>query len=1366
MNNRPLFPLVLMLLLTLSAQAQFSNNGRVTNRANRISERQLSFIVKANSLYTGTKQGIFVHQGPSARTLVNLGSFTADTNHTDIFQGPGGKPGPQEIAGRVRPYFFNLALQNGANQSITISNTDGANVRGLATFANGLTTTVRSLTTAGALRFDTQARYTGGLTDAQHVDGYVSKVGSTSFTFPVGSSTDSRPLTISAPLVATDQVGVAWIEGDPTTTPDPSDASALHPISQFDTRTLTAVSPVGQWDWVPLNGTGAGLAIRVTIPDMSGFSSPASLRLVGWNGRQWVNLSTGEKPYSAGRSYASFNTDNSILTGTMVAGITAIGIGRFPSEIQLSGNLFDDGNGLTDGLVNQVGLGPKPVNGTDIDPLRSGSQPLFVSLVGSAGYALFTEPVSTSGTYSFSAVTADTYSVVLSTNPQGSITPSLPTSWTATGEHLGTGPGNDGLADGILTGVTVTTAAVTNANFGIDRLPEGASVVLATQPNPGGGGRTPIPASAFTATDLEDGTYASNLAGRFVSLRPASGGTLYYQGNPVSTALDIPIFDPTQVSLDPSSNNATTADFSYVLRDNANVSSNSTLNPIYISQPFTGASISIAGNLFDDGNGLTDNTVNQTGQGPNPLDGTAVPSATDSPTPLFVSLTIDGNVFTTVPVSSAGSYSFSSVQGNSAYTLVLSTNSAGSVEPSLPSSWTYTGEFLGTSAGNDFTPDGRLQVSIGSASRTNANFGIDQRPVARPVTLARQPNPEGSAQAPVSTTAFSATDREDGDYPSNLTGRAVSLSAAVGGTLYYSTTAVSTSLSVTSFDPTKLTLDPTAPGSTTASFTYRVRDNAGVSSEPATITLPFGPPVVSLSGNVFDDGNGLTDNTINGPGVNGPSLPVYVSLVDETTLVETVPVSVSGFFKFLSVQANKVYKLILSTVASGSQTPSLPTQWVNTGESVPDANKPLAVPGGGSGLRRQQTLGVDATVDGVLSVQVNATDVLEANFGIEQQPQVMASVLPLQPNPKARNRAPVYASAFSGSDPEDGTYASNLTGRTVRLSAATGGTLYYQNSPISEDQTIARFDPMQLALDPTATGATTAIFTYAVKDQAGVESTLKPITVPFYDDEDQNDDNNDPDPETKIIKLPEFSFTIIIPPLLLPPIILPPLPIFGILIPSFPTNVSSLTIGTTVYTKDTFPPKGVVVKTDEEGKLTEDVLVDPILEDQPTGVPFQALGPGATPISAVGVLTINPPTPDVSPVLYARPSVSYGTTNASVVITVSELTAVPTQGLITVRLTKDPRLQLSFDASQTMVGGRPVQNSVWRVDDSQADYYILTTDHRLEADALLSIGLTGQLSPGATTGVLTVSATLVGNSGGEVNIINNIDSDKIEYFQR
>ncbi|GAB4020008.1 hypothetical protein [Spirosoma koreense] len=1365
MNNRSLYSLVL-LLLTLSAQAQFSNNGRITNRANRISERQLSFVVKAGGTYIGTKQGVFTHQGPSIRTLVNLGSFTADTNHTDIFQGPGGKPGPQGIAGTVRPYFFNLTLQNGAGQPIAITNTDGANVRGLATFANGLTTTVRSLTTAGALRFETRARYTGGLTDAQHVDGYVSKVGSTSFTFPVGSVSDSRPLTISAPPAATDHYGVAWSEGDPTTTPDPSDASALHPTSQFDTQTLTAVSPVGQWDWVPLSGTGAGLTIRVVIPDLTSFASPASLRLVGWTGTKWINLSTGEKPYSAGSSYASFNTDNSTLVGTMVAGITAVGIGRFPSEFLVSGTVVDDGNGLTDGLVNQIGLGPAPLNGTDIDPLRSGSQPLYASLVGTGTigpYVVFTEPVSTSGTYSFSAVTAGTYSVVLSTNPQGSVTPSLPTSWTATGEHLGTGAGNDGLADGILTGIAVTTVGVGNANFGIDRQPEGTSVVLAAQPNPGGGNRTPIPASAFTATDLEDGTYASNLAGRPVSLRPASGGTLYYQGNPVSTTLTIPIFDPTQVSLDPNSNDATTADFGYTFFDNAQVSSGSgpTSTPIYISQPYTGAGIRIAGNLFDDGNGLTDNTVNPIGQGPNPLDGTSIPSITGSPVPLYVSLTIDGNVFATVPITSSGQFSFSNVQGNMAYTLVLSTNRSGSVEPSLPGGWTNTGEFLGTGPGNDFTPDGKLSVSVGSTSRVDANFGINQRPTAQSVTLASQPNPEGTAQAPVSATAFSATDREDGEYANKLTGRAVSLSAAVGGTLFYSTTAISTSLTVASFDPTKLTLDPTSPGSTTVSFTYTVKDNAGVNSTPATITLPFSP-AISLSGNVFDDGNGLTDSQINGASVNGPALPVYVSLVSETTVIETVPVSVAGFFKFLSVQANKVYKLVLSTLSGGSQTPSLPSQWVNTGESVPDANKPLVVPGGGAMLRQQQSLALDAVVDGILLVQVSTADVSDIRFGIEQRPQVTASVLPLQPNPGAGNRAPVYSSAFNGSDPEDGTYPGNLVGRVVRLSPATGGTLYYQSVPIDTDQVITRFDPTQLTLEPTATGATTALFTYSVNDQAGVESSPQPVTVPFYDNEDENDN----DPETKTIKLPTFSFIIVIPPLLLPPIILPPPPIFGILIPSFPTNVSSLTIGTMIYTNDTFPTGGVVVKTTEEGDLTEDIIIGPIEEDKPAGVPFQALGSSGAPLSGPGVLIVNPPTPDLSPVLYARPSTSNGSSQATVVIDVFELNSTPTQGPVTLRLTKDTRLRLRFDASQTRVGGRPVQNSVWQVDDSQAGYYVLTTTQSIASGGMLSVGLTGPLSAGATTGVLTISATLVNTSGGEVNTINNTDADKIEYFQQ
>jgi hypothetical protein len=225
---------------------------------------------------------------------------------------------------------MDLFLSTGSN---TISGTQGINVAGTLQFNNALTTTVRTTTNTGALHFADGAAYTGGATDAQHVDGYVSKTGNDAFTFPVGSSTDLRTLSISAPAVATNQYGVAWIAGNPGTNGDPSNANAMHPVTAV-TSPIASVSTAGQWDWIPVSGTGAGLTITVSIPNLSPSGVlAADLRLVGWNGSSWVNLSSGPT--------ASGNTEGAMLSGTMIAGITAIGMGSTSTPLPVHFSAFD-----------------------------------------------------------------------------------------------------------------------------------------------------------------------------------------------------------------------------------------------------------------------------------------------------------------------------------------------------------------------------------------------------------------------------------------------------------------------------------------------------------------------------------------------------------------------------------------------------------------------------------------------------------------------------------------------------------------------------------------------------------------------------------------------------------------------------------------------------------------------------------------------------------------------------------------------------------------------------------------------------------------------------------------------------------------
>lgn len=143
------------------------------------------------------------------------------------------------------------------------------------------------------------------------------------------------------------------------------------------------------------------------------------------------------------------------------------------------------------------------------------------------------------------------------------------------------------------------------------------------------------------------------------------------------------------------------------------------------------------------------------------------------------------------------------------------------------------------------------------------------------------------------------------------------------------------------------------------------------------------------------------------------------------------------------------------------------------------------------------------------------------------------------------------------------------------------------------------------------------------------------------------------------------------------------------------------------------------------------------------------------------------PLPDLTLLLYARPSTVYGTKPIALVVDVMEVGGVDSRGLITVRLSKDSGFSLGFDPTTSLVNNRPVQNSEWSVDaTSDENYYLLTSRRVIAAGETLSIGLVGSLRAGATSGIVTVSGVLVGGSGGETKVTNNTDAEKIDYFQQ
>lgn len=204
------------------------------------------------------------------------------------------------------------------------------------TVVDGVKWTTERTATPGYFSAIDTAAYTG-CSDDIHIDGYVKKYGNRSFIFPIGSDNKLRTLEISAPSLSSDAYATAWISGDPSGALDPTGPfEGPHPVTSCS-GSIFSVSTAGQWDWQVgeaanlgdgTTGTGEGLIIRVSIPDLTTFANAGNLRLAGWNGTTWIDLS--------GRPTATGNTASSIVEGVMVPHISAIGIGRTHSTLPLT----------------------------------------------------------------------------------------------------------------------------------------------------------------------------------------------------------------------------------------------------------------------------------------------------------------------------------------------------------------------------------------------------------------------------------------------------------------------------------------------------------------------------------------------------------------------------------------------------------------------------------------------------------------------------------------------------------------------------------------------------------------------------------------------------------------------------------------------------------------------------------------------------------------------------------------------------------------------------------------------------------------------------------------------------------------------
>lgn len=252
--------------------------------------------------------------------------------------------------------------------------------------------------------------------------------------------------------------------------------------------------------------------------------------------------------------------------------------------------------------------------------------------------------------------------------------------------------------------------------------------------------------------------------------------------------------------------------------------------------------VALRGNVFHDANALVDVTVNKTTPAPIPT--------------LYVSLLdTTGAILETVVVNFDGSYDFGLTPAGT-YHIALHQNPAGSATPNLPAGWMNTGENLGAGAGSDEAVSGVLtSVTVRNVDVTNANFGIQQPPLAEPKEyLIDQPSvnqeitlngthvsTEPGTSSPAQMTG---TDPEDGVLTgANKDKTVVITTLADRGELWYNGVLVKTGQVIPNYDPALMVFKATGSGYTNITYEYAYVDQAGVQSPPTTYKIRWGAPL-------------------------------------------------------------------------------------------------------------------------------------------------------------------------------------------------------------------------------------------------------------------------------------------------------------------------------------------------------------------------------------------------------------------------------------------------------------------------------------------------------------------------------------------
>jgi hypothetical protein len=686
---------------------------------------------------------------------------------------------------------------------------------------------------------------------------------------------------------------------------------------------------------------------------------------------------------------------------------------------QVSGNVYNDKDSLLDNNIYKSG---------SADNLKTNANnQLYANLIDNLGNVYSVTPVASNGLFLFDSVMVGNYSVRISTAQGivGSPAPLavLPAGWSVTGEKNGLGVGSDGTPNLVSNSFTVVSSqATTEINFGI-RQPLSLGNLIWQDANSNNLFDAGEPGIAGSVVSLyrDDNIDGIKDGGAISSITTGVNG-LYIFNNLFEGNYIIGVTPPTPAvgnafvsspvnEANPNGNvdnndNGVTTTAGETLSGTINLSAGnepSGETPNNGSAPDLNSNltidfafyqpVNITGNVFVDNNGASN------------VDGTGIGSP--SGTQVYANLVNPaGNVVATIPVAANGTYQFTDVQPNSSYSMVLSTTqgTVGNPTPtaSLPAGWNNVSEDCCDNTGNDGTTNGTASVTVATSSVSNVNFGItqplsvgnlvwndinkdglkdasEQGITGALVKLYRDTDadgiPNGSSIATFTTLAnglYVFNNLTVGNYVIGVTPPATLGNPFVSSTIdeLLANDNVDNNdngvlnIGTEVFSNTVTLLSGTEP-------IGELPDNGTASDINSNLTVDFGfYQSVSLSGNIFLDINGPSN--VDGTNIFAAGTSqLFANLSDENDLVlATTFIGSNGTYEFLNIEPNRNYKVSLSTtqgiVSNLAPSSNLPLGWKIVSEDCCD------------------NIGNDGLTNGILNVSVVETDIVNANFGLNQ----------------------------------------------------------------------------------------------------------------------------------------------------------------------------------------------------------------------------------------------------------------------------------------------------------------------------------------------------------------------------------------------